>query len=239
MRYFEIVKKPNKFQKFNSEFLSSSIEDQFLSCLGKYSSFFIFLFVLFFYFFSCFPCFPFFDFSPSGPAKISETRDITIYHSKTRDNLKIEFRILFSIFKIVKKNSKSPRHEWEGREKGKNKGKKRKSGKTKKENKGGKKKKQKREVKGGEEVKKRKKATRHIGTPCAYDVTVSLVGHPHHISVQVRVLASHFPVQRVDEEGRVVPESCGTSRCLSTYHSLPETVVDGDGGGPGSTLRSR
>ena len=46
VRYFEIVKKPNKFQKFNSEFLSSCIENQFLRCLGRYPFGFL-LFVFF------------------------------------------------------------------------------------------------------------------------------------------------------------------------------------------------
>ena len=49
LRYFEIIKKPNKFKKFNTEFPSFQIENQFLSCFGRF---------------------------PSGTEKVSETRDI-------------------------------------------------------------------------------------------------------------------------------------------------------------------
>ena len=36
-----------------------------------------------------------------------------------------------------------------------------------------------------------------------------------------------------------VQESCGTSRCLSSFHSLPEAVAVGAGGGPSGVLRAR
>ena len=68
VRYFEIVKKTNKLQKFNSEFLSSYIESQFLSCLGRdpfgflllvfYFSNFSNVFIVFLSFLNCLPAEP-------------------------------------------------------------------------------------------------------------------------------------------------------------------------------------
>ena len=78
-RYFETVKKPNKFQKFNSEFLSSYIESQLLSCLGRYSfGFLLFVFIVsFFLFFISFGVFlVLFFFFLSRTDKISETGDV-------------------------------------------------------------------------------------------------------------------------------------------------------------------
>ena len=101
VRYVEIVKKPNKFQKFKSEFLSSYIENQFLSCLGRC---FFFLFLIFPISFTVF-------FSKKKKLlsqrnrKISETGDakafVTLKHVTIfKFNSELEFE-----FQFLKKNA--------------------------------------------------------------------------------------------------------------------------------------
>ena len=79
-------------------------------------------------------------------------------------------------------------------------------------------------IKNMRNLKNLKRATWHIGPPFPCEVTVSLVGLPQHVSVQVRVLASHFQCDELRRRGASrltsVLESCGTPRCLSTCHSL-------------------
>ena len=86
MRYFEIVKKPNKFQK-QFRFLSSEIENHFFELSREvplralvFFFLFVFLFFLFsfvfmlslFFFYFVFLC----HFSPSGTGKIRGTGDV-------------------------------------------------------------------------------------------------------------------------------------------------------------------
>ena len=74
----------------------------------------------------------------------------------------------------------------------------------------------------------KKTATRHNGAPCADDVTVPRVGLPPNVSVQERVLASHFP-QRKEmgvRERREAPDfSTGSSRYSCERLQLPNPCL--------------